>query len=375
MGAPTVEKPIVRPPSYPPRPKLTQRRQSPLQHFGIGLGANAVEGGFYSLLALFRKIPVWERAPIIEEHIRTQTVVHALDAVKKYMEDHGEKDTNEYQEIFGEISERSTRRGVDTRYGDITYVGKGWNSLVYRFHAGDRSYVVKLGAKFSPDPKFFLNPSNPKHADELNHNLDVLQEEMNIFDLPNLIPTPQIIRHVSFRNFLHIPLNRTIHIMPEIPNETIMTLNEVAALKNSDNTALEALQTEYEQYCKLRSDLINKYNLDFDLHGRDNVVIVREGSRKGNSQLPYQYHIKVLDVGLRVQGTNRPISDLAHDFFGLLHSIQMRYAVYGEKPPTLNEILLTEDSRHITPELNITDNGLLRRWAIRFNANQARSRL
>ena len=272
-----------------------------------------------------RKLIPWERNPF--SHL---TVGHAIESVQSWLVQ--QPDSQEvYQQIFGQVS--GSRRSHRDR--GIKFAGKGWNSITYAFESNGKKWAVKIGSMVSPDGVYFLNPRSARQSDELNNNLQILRQGMEQFRLPDFVAFPQVIHHTKFRNFMGIPEKRAVQIMPY---EDIVPLSDVVAEVRKDPALRVRLQDELQRYSQLRRWLVKEHRSDFDLDGLDNVAVVRV-ARSGGKRKEFDYHLRVLDIGLRIHGLNTPLADVKQDVKGILNSIRLRMAIAGEEPARTRDIV------------------------------------
>ena len=286
---------------------------------------------------LIRKYAPWEKIPLVAEVVKGNIEKVGTNALVSMRQDlfNGAKagnaaDREAFIEIFG-IDPGNIDPNKSPNFSNVRYVNKGWNSLVLSFTTSpdgvEKNWIVKVGYKYSPDGEFFLHPQNPDYTKETNANLQCLEDatqENGAFTLPDLLPSLRVVRHLAFNDHKGRSVERSVAVMPY---EQILPLDQVQKAVRNDPALAAQLQTELATFTRLRKWLCTDQNIDIDLTGSDNVVVVR-GS---DSEDGLDFHLKLLDLGLRDHRRLAPIAHGQFDFLGLRNGLALRRAIWGRE--------------------------------------------
>lgn len=271
--------------------------------------------------AVKEKIFVREKSnpAAMEDKIRRGT--EALTVFETHLKTLEEPDASDrYRAIFGDEQNPACVQHGGPFWG-VSFVGKGWNSFAVKFETATGSWVIKVGFLYSPNPLFFISPSDPQHSREIRQNIEHIEKAAEQKGVEDFVPHPQEI--------VYLPLSQydgkavTIQVMPFVEQLSKEQLRE--SLR--DDATAQHLLEEMEAIDRVRRVLQSEHDSEFDMNGGGNLAVVWKYDSHGQRYPGFQ----LIDVGLRIYGLNTPITDNFFDFTGLLQGFFLRHKIRRTK--------------------------------------------
>ncbi len=245
-----------------------------------------------------------------------------------------ESDAQErYEAIFGtpEAQERA-REKHGTACWDVDFLGKGFNAFALRFTTPTGIWVIKVGYLHSPNPLFFIPPSDPTHSGEMRQNIEHIDNAAKKFGVANFVPHPQEVAYLSLPQYEGQAV--TVQVMPFVEQ---LTKKELKDALQDDATAQHLLE-EMEAVGQIRHHLQEEHGSEFDLTGEGNLAVVWKYASDG-TRYP---GLQIIDIGLRIYGLNTPITDNFFDITGFLQGFMLRRKIRRKKLRGIVEDFATE---------------------------------